>query len=56
MFMSTTPTLITEVLHRVTSTTALLNDCYSEVMAYIALAYSYSASFHNVYACLCHAH
>ena len=37
-------------------TTAVLNDCYSEVTAYIALAYSYLASFHDGYAWLCHAH
>ena len=45
--MSTTPTLITEVLRRVT--TAVLNDCHSEVTAYTALAYSYWASFHDAY-------
>ena len=33
-------------------TTAVLNDCYSEVTAYTALAYSYWASFHNAYGCL----
>ena len=37
-------------------TTAVLNDCYSEVMAYTALAYSYWASFHDAYECLRHAH
>ena len=37
-------------------TTAVLNDCYSEVTAYMALAYSYWASFHDVYGCLRHAH
>ena len=37
-------------------TTAVLNDCYSEVMAYTALAYSYWASFHNEYICLRNAH
>ena len=36
-------------------TTAVLNDCYSEVTAYTALAYSYWASFHDVYICLRHA-
>ena len=36
--------------------TAVLNDCYSEVTAYTVLAYSYWASFHNAYVCLCHAH
>ena len=39
-----------------TSPTPVLNDCYSEVTAYIVLAYSYSAGFHDAYACLCHAH
>ena len=37
-------------------TTVVLNDCYSELMAYTVLAYSYWASFHNVYICLRHAH
>ena len=37
-------------------TIAILNDCYSEVTAYTALAYSYSASFHDAHACLCHTH
>ena len=37
-------------------TTAALNDCYSEVTAYTALAYSYWGSFHDAYGCLCHAH
>ena len=37
-------------------TTAVLNDCYGEVTAYTALAYSYWASFHNMYGCLRHAH
>ena len=37
-------------------TTAVLNDCYSEVTAYTALAYSYWAGFHNAYICLCHTH
>ena len=37
-------------------TTAVLNDCYSEVMAYTVLAYSYWASFHDAYECLRHAH
>ena len=37
-------------------TTAVLNDGYSEVTAYIALAYSYWASFHDTYECLRHAH
>ena len=34
------PTFKTKALRLVTVTTAVLNDCYSEVMAYIALAYS----------------
>ena len=37
-------------------TTAVLNDCYSKVMAYTVLAYSYRASFHDAYICLRHAH
>ena len=37
-------------------TTAVLNDCYSEVMAYTVLAYSYRAGFHDAYECLRHAH
>ena len=37
-------------------TTAVLNDCYNEAMAYTALAYSYWASFHDTYICLHHAH
>ena len=53
---STTPTFITEALRRVTSLHAVLNDCYSEVTAYTALAYSYWASFHDTYGCLHHAH
>ena len=36
--------------------TAVLNDCYSEVTAYTALAYSYCTSFHDAYICLRHAH
>ena len=32
-------------------TPAVLNDSYNEVTAYTALAYFYSASLHNVYAC-----
>ena len=55
--MSTTPTYITEVLHLVTLPyIAVLNDCYREEMAYTMLAYSYSASLHDVYACLHHIH
>ena len=37
-------------------TTAVLNDCYRQVMAYAALAYSYWASFHDAYGCLRHIH
>ena len=37
-------------------TTAVLNDYYSKVTAYTALAYSYWANFHDVYICLCPAH
>ena len=37
-------------------TTAVLNDCYSELTAYTALAYSYWAGFHDAYICLCRAH
>ena len=37
-------------------TTGVLNDCYSEVMVYTALAYSYWDSFHNAYGDLYHAH
>ena len=47
--MSTTPTFIPEVLLHITYvTTAVLNDCYSELMAYTALAW---ASFHDTYGC-----
>ena len=46
MSTSTTPTFITEVLRL---TTAVLNDCYSEVTTYTVLAYSYWASFHDAY-------
>ena len=50
--MSTTPTFITEALRLIT----VLNDCYSEVTAYTALAYSNWASFHDAYECLCQTH
>ena len=53
---STTPTFITEALHLVTSLQLFFNDCYSELTAYTALAYSYWASFHDEYIFLCHAH
>ena len=56
MSMSTTPTFITEAFHLINLTTAVLNDCYSEVTTYSVLAYSYWASFHDVYECLRHAH
>ena len=43
---STTPTFKTEALHLVSYvTTAVLNDCYSEVSAYTVLAYPHWASF-----------
>ena len=45
-----TPTFITEVLSCYLSTT-VFNDYYSESMAYIALAYSYWVSFHDIYQC-----
>ena len=32
-------------------TTAVLNDFYSDLTAYRALAYTYWASFHDVYGC-----
>ena len=37
-------------------TIAVLNDCYSEVMAYTALACSYWVSFHKAYVYLYHTH
>ena len=37
---STMPTFKTEALHLLKLTTVVLNDCYSEVMAYTVLAYS----------------
>ena len=50
-------TFITKVLCLVTLLQlAVLNDCYSEVTAYTALAYSYWASFHNAYICLHYIH
>ena len=52
--MSTTPTFTTEALCLVTEVgIAVLNDCYSEEMAYAALAYSYWASFYDAFGCLC---
>ena len=56
MSMSTTPTFIAGVLRLVTLITAVLNDCYNELMAYTALAYSYWASFHDMYGCLHYTH
>ena len=54
---STTPTFITEAFCAVTYVaTAVLNDCYNEATVYTALAYSYWASFHDAYGCLCHTH
>ena len=32
-------------------TMVVLNNCYSEVMAYIALAYFYWANFHDMHGC-----
>ena len=49
VFMYTTPTFITEVLHFVTQVLTALNDCYSELMPYIALAYSYWISVYDTY-------
>ena len=54
--MSTTPTFITASTLSCYFITAVLNDCYSEVTTYTALAYSYWASFHDAYICLRHAH
>ena len=42
-FMYATPTFITEALHLVTA----FNNCYSELTAYVVLAYSYWVSFHD---------
>ena len=48
---STTPIFKTEVLRFVTYvTTAVLNDCYSEIMAYTVLAYSVFTTRMNAYA------
>ena len=51
MSTSTTPTFITEVAPPYYLTTAVLNDCYSEVTAYTMLADTYWASFHDAYEC-----
>ena len=48
-FTYTTPTFTTEVFHHVS--TATFNECYSELMAYTALAFSYWISFHEAYQC-----
>ena len=40
MSMSTMPTFKTEALRLAVVTTAVLNDCYSEVTAYTTLSYS----------------
>ena len=54
--MSNVPTFITEALRLVTQEQLLLNDCYSHLTAYTALAYSYWVIFHNAYQCQDHAH
>ena len=54
--MYTTPTFITEVLHFVTQVSTALNDCYSELMPYIVLAYSYWISVYDVYECRGYVH
>ena len=57
IFTYTTPTIITIALHLVTQVaTAAFNDCYSELMPYTAIAYSYWVSIHNVYQCQGHIH
>ena len=38
------------------SSTAAFVDCYSELMLYIALVYSYWVSFQDTYQCQGHAH
>ena len=48
MFMYATPTFY--------SSTAALNDCYSELTTYTVLANSYWVSFYDVYQCQGHAH
>ena len=49
-FVYATPALITEVFHLVTQVVkAAFNKCYSQIMAYTALAYSYWVSFHDTY-------
>ena len=50
VFMFATPTLITEAFYLVTQVAkAAFNECYSQIMAYTALAYSYWVSFHDTY-------
>ena len=44
------------VLLRTYITTAVLNNYYSEVTAFAALAYSYWVNFRNMYGFLGHAH
>ena len=46
-----TSTLMTDTLHFVTHTVAVLNNCWSELMVYIVLAYSYLVSFYDVHQC-----
>ena len=47
--MYATPIFIIEMLHFVTQVQLfLMTDCYSELTAYTALAYSYWVSFHDV--------
>ena len=51
------PTFIPEALRMSCYlTTAVLNNCYSEVTAYAMLAYFYWASFYEEYGCLSHVH
>ena len=53
-FTYATPTFISGMDSLVTL--AAYNDCYSELMSYTALAYTYWVSFHNVYQCQGHTH
>ena len=56
-FMYATPTLTTKALHLATQIQlCTFNDCYSELMPYTALAYSYWVSFHEAYQCQGHVH
>ena len=54
--MYATPTFITEALRLITQAQLLVTNCYRELTAYTALAYSYWAIFHNAYQCQGHAH